>query len=93
MVAKKKETVSKADLTSQMRTRFAEITAQRDQLQAALDPLQAEHDFLSQEFEAKMRPVAEKIKAARAPIEEIERERASLCHALGGKTGEQPQAA
>lgn len=70
-----------------MRDRFRVLAEQKASIEQTLAPLQAKRDELRQAYDAQVRPLEEQIKAASAPLFNIDQERAVIARALAGKTG------
>lgn len=70
-----------------MRKRFHDLGRQRDTIMGSLAPLIQKRDEAIAAHEAVMRPIEAEIKAVRAPLYDIDQERALIARALGGKTG------
>jgi uncharacterized coiled-coil DUF342 family protein len=72
-----------------MRKRFHELGRQREAILAEVDPLRKQRDELVAAYDAAVKPLEAKIKAASAGLFGIETERANIARALRGKTGAQ----
>jgi len=70
-----------------MQARFHALTAQRAEIAAKADPLRAKRDAAVAAHDAIVKPIENEIRAIEAPLFEIDRERALIARALGGKTG------
>jgi hypothetical protein len=71
-------------------TQFQDLDAQARAVLADCAPLQARFDTLTAEIDslkAALKPLAADFQKRKAPLVEIENERAALSRALGGKTG------
>jgi hypothetical protein len=71
-------------------TQFQDLDAQARAVLADCAPLQARFDTLTAEIDdlkAALKPLAEDFQKRKAPLVEIENERAALSRALGGRTG------
>ena len=71
-----------------LRSRFAELTQQREDIIAASGPLREQRDALVQQASQQIQALDADIKTAEAGLAEIDQERAMIARALGGKTGE-----
>lgn len=74
-----------------MRARFHALGKQRDEIIAKAKPIRDRYDAMRAEETAlrqRMAPVIEEMKAAEAPLFDIDTERAMIAKALSGKTGE-----
>ena len=77
-------------MANPMQARFHELTAEKAKIEAAAAAVQKRYDDLSaqiNEIDKQLRPVAAELRAARAPIYDIDCERAALARALNGQTG------
>lgn len=73
-----------------MQQRFHELARERDKLLEAIKPLQDKYDALRAEenaISARIKPIAAELRAAKAPLYDIDNERAALSRALNGQTG------
>lgn len=68
-----------------MRSRQAEIKAEISAIKAKTVPMREEYDRYSQETTRKLREMAESLKAAEAPLFELQNEAGLIAKALGGK--------
>lgn len=76
--------------TAEMQAKFHALTAEANALRERLAPLQTQVDDLNTHIEAKkaeLRQITGTLLTARAPLFEIENQRAALSRALNGKTG------
>lgn len=79
-----------------IRKRFHDLTAEREKIDAKLEPLRKERDAILagdtdlsvKKAHARQNVLAEKIEALQKELAPIENERAACARALGGKTGE-----
>ena len=77
-------------MANPMQARFHELTAEKAKIEAAAADIQKRYDDLAaqiNELDKQIRPVAAELRAARAPIYDIDNERAALARALNGQTG------
>lgn len=75
---------------NEMQRRFHELGKKKAELTDAMQPTQAKYDALREQqnvLEAQITAVKEELRTKRAPIYEIDVERASLARALNGQTG------
>ena len=70
-----------------LRTRFAELGEQRDDILAASGPLRDQRDAVARDAQEKMAALDGRIRAAEDGLFDIDQERALISRALGGKTG------
>jgi predicted nucleic acid-binding Zn-ribbon protein len=84
-------------MTSQLQDRqkewqkeFHDLGARKQEIHDAAEPLRAERDRISQEADRKLKELSQQIKEAEKDLFEIDQQRAALCRALGGRTGECP---
>ena len=70
-----------------MRRRFHELGAKRDEILAKSTPLREKRDAVLAEMEASVKALSAEIKAAEAGLFEIDQERGAITRALKGKTG------
>jgi hypothetical protein len=70
-----------------MRKRFHELGAQHDAILAKSAPLRAKRDQAVALYESVAKPFEAQIREAEAGLYEIDKERAFIARALGGKTG------
>ena len=70
-----------------MRKRFHDLGAQREAILAAVAGATTQRDAAIAAHEAVIRPLEAEIKAKRAPLYNIDQERALISRALAGKTG------
>lgn len=76
-----------------MQQRFHELGRQKADIEARIKPIQDVYDALRRQqndLDAQLKPVIEQLKAAKAPLFEIDNERAALSRALNGQTGAPP---
>lgn len=73
-----------------MRKRFHELGRQRDEVLAKAKPIRDRYDAMRAEecaLRDRMKPLIDEMKAAEAPLFDIDRERGIIAKALNGKTG------
>lgn len=73
---------------TEMRARFAELTAQAAAIRETVDPLREHRDAVVNKAREDEQLLNDEIRTAEAGLFEIEQERAMIVRALGGKTGE-----
>jgi predicted nucleic acid-binding Zn-ribbon protein len=72
------------------RQEFHDLGARKQEIHDTSEPLRAERDKISQEADRKLKELSQQIKEAEKDLFEIDQQRAALCRALGGRTGECP---
>lgn len=73
-----------------MQQRFHELTRERDKLLEKIKPLQDKYDALRAQqnaIDVQLKPIIAELRAAKAPLYDIDNERAALSRALNGQTG------
>lgn len=70
-----------------LRTRFAELGEQREDILAISGPLREQRDVIAGKAQVSMAALDERIRAAEDGLFDIDQERALISRALGGKTG------
>ena len=73
------------NLTDQLRAQLKELDAKHDAIVARAAPLRAGADKMSNEYRAKRDAVVAQIREAEIGLAEVDRDRALLARALGGK--------
>lgn len=76
--------------TAEMQAKFHALTAEAERIRESLKPLQSQVDALNDHIAAKqaeLRALNSPLLVAKAPLVEIENQRAALSRALNGKTG------
>jgi predicted nucleic acid-binding Zn-ribbon protein len=79
--------MANTDTKALLRTRFSELRKERDTVEKKLTPLREKLKAVRAENAEAEAAIAGKIKAAAAPLAEIDAELASISHGLMGKTG------
>lgn len=74
-----------------MRAKFWELTRAAEEIRSRSLPLRAERDKIIADTAPRLKKLEREYKDIEAPLYEIERERALLARALGGKTGQPPE--
>ena len=78
----------------EMRKRFHELGAKREEILARTTPLREKRDALVQEYAPRVRELEKEIRKVETEggLFDLDQERAALARALKGKTGEPPAA-
>lgn len=75
---------------NELQQEFHDLAEKKEQMMSDMASVQAEYDELRAaqiELAEKIKPVKERLKAARAPIYDIDVRRAQIARSLQGKTG------
>jgi SMC interacting uncharacterized protein involved in chromosome segregation len=72
------------------RKRFHELGRERERVHALLAPIQAERSALQASIRDRELELNAQVKALKAPLFELDQERAAIARALGGQTGAPP---
>jgi len=75
---------------STMQQRFHELSRLKSDAEARMKPALDRYDFLrkqQQAIDAQLKPISDELRQLRAPIFDIDQERASIARALNGLTG------
>lgn len=70
-----------------MRKRFAELGEKRASILAECEGLEAQRDKLIADHTAAVRPLEARLKEFKAPLFDLDQERATIARALKGKAG------
>lgn len=70
-----------------MRKRFSELGAKREAILAECTGIEAQRDKLIADHAAAVKPLEARLKAIKAPLYDLDQERAVIARALKGKVG------